>query len=160
MSPPAGRASTPPESQAARDFDWVLRSFVRTTSGVRSAIVVTADGLVLSTSRTDVPDAGQGDDRLAAVISGIAGLANSAGTMLGLADFEQMIIEMEHGMLFVSLAGRGLCLGVVTNVDCDMRVIGYEMTMMVRHVGAAMTPALISELRGNSGAPRDRPRGR
>ena len=44
----------------------------------------------------------------------------------------QTIIEMEAAFLFVSAAGQGTCLAVLSTGDADIGLVAYEMAVLVR----------------------------
>ena len=56
----------------------------------------------------------------------------------------QTIIEMESAFLFVSAAGHGTCLAVLSTGDADIGLVAYEMAVLVRrsneHLGVAARP--------------------
>ena len=60
-----------------RRLDWLLVDFVRTTSGTRHALVVSADGLRLAASQGIDEALG---DQLAAVTSGLLSLARGVAS--------------------------------------------------------------------------------
>jgi predicted regulator of Ras-like GTPase activity (Roadblock/LC7/MglB family) len=125
-------------------FGWLLATFVRNTHGVRDAIAVSTDGLLLAMS----PGLTRADgDHLAAVISGLSSLSRSASTRYDLGGLKLMMIEMHRGFLLVSSISGGSCLGVFAGDDGDIGMIGYEIAMLAERFGAALSPALISELR-------------
>lgn len=131
-------------SGAARNFNWLLVNFVRNTSGVHETIAVSSDGFLLaSSSNSSRP----GVEQFAAIISGVTSLTNGAGHLLDCGHVEQVVIEMERGLLFVSSISDGSALGVLASKDCDMGLIGYEMTLLLDRVGSVLTPVLISELK-------------
>lgn len=131
-------------SGAARNFNWLLVNFVRDTVGVSETIAVSSDGFLLASS-TSVERAGV--EQFAAIISGVTSLTNGAGHLLDCGDVEQVLIEMERGLLFVSSISNGSALGVLADKDCDMGLIGYEMTLLLDRVGSVLTPSLVSELK-------------
>jgi hypothetical protein len=49
----------------------------------------------------------------------------------------------------VSSISGGSCLGVITPVDCDLGLVGYEATMLVERIGALLTPELVIELKAS-----------
>jgi len=61
----------------------------------------------------------------------------------------QVLIEMANAYLFVSAISGGSTLGVVTARDCDLGLVGFEITLLVERVGAQLTPTLISELKNS-----------
>jgi uncharacterized protein len=46
---------------------------------------------------------------------------------------------MESAYLFVTAAGQGSCLAVVSEVDADIGLVAYEMAMLVTRVGENLT---------------------
>lgn len=131
-------------SDDARNFNWLLTNFVRDVAGVREAVAVSSDGLLLAASEGRERE---GVEQLGAIISGLTSLTNGAGELLGRGDVEQVVVEMRGGVLFVSSISDGSALAVVADKDCDMGLVGYEMTLLLDRVGATLTPALISELK-------------
>lgn len=131
-------------SGSARNFNWLLSNFVRDVVGVREAIAVSSDGFLLAGSAGRERD---GVEQFAAIISGITSLTNGAGHLLNCGEVEQVIVEMRHGVLFVSSISDGSALGVLAEKDCDMGLIGYEMTLLLDRVGSTLTPALVTELK-------------
>ncbi len=47
----------------------------------------------------------------------------------------QTIIEMTSGFLFVSAAGQGTCLAVLTGAEADIGQVAYEMAVLVQRTG-------------------------
>ncbi|MGI9615537.1 MAG: roadblock/LC7 domain-containing protein [Acidimicrobiales bacterium] len=135
-----------PISSEARDFNWLLVQFVEQTDGVREAIAVSSDGLLLAAS------AGRDRDNVeqfAAIVSGLTSLANGAANCFAYDTVEQMIIEMAGGFMFVSAIGDGSALGVLADRNCDVGLVGYEMTLLLNRAGSALSPALIAELKNS-----------
>jgi predicted regulator of Ras-like GTPase activity (Roadblock/LC7/MglB family) len=128
----------------AQTFNWLLVNFVRTTDGVRDAVAVSSDGLLIATS--DGLDRAAAD-QLAAIVSGMAGLARSASRRYDFDGLKLIMIEMRRGFLLVSMIADGSCVGVLATSDCDLGLVGYEIAMLVDRAGAILTPALISESR-------------
>ena len=125
-------------------FGWLLGNFVHHTDGVRDAVAVSSDGLLIACSdgltRTDA-------DQLAAIVSSMASLARSASRRYDFEALKLIMIEMKRGFLLVSVIGGSSCLGVVAEGDCDLGLIGYEITTLTDRFGPLLTPALISESR-------------
>jgi uncharacterized protein len=133
-------------SAEASNLNWLITNFADRVPGVRFAVVVSSDGLPMATSTgVDRPSA----DRFAAVSSGLIGLANGIAGPFGGGKVNEIIIEMEHGLLFVTGVSDGSCLAVVTGARCDVGLIGYEMAVLVERVGEALTPTLRNELRNS-----------
>ena len=136
-------------SQEAKNFNWLLVQFVQMTDGVSEAIAVSSDGLLLASSagrgRTNV-------EQFAAIVSGLTSLANGAAECFEYDSVEQLIVEMSGGFMFVSAIGDGSTLGVLADSDCDVGLIGYEMTMLLNRAGSALSPALVAELKNSLAA--------
>jgi uncharacterized protein len=129
------------DSQADRhQFNWLLGNFVHQTDGVRDAVAVSSDGLLIAAS----DGLGRADaDHLAAIVSSLAGVARSY-------DFDGLkliMIEMHRGFLLVSVMPGGSCLGVVAGSDSDVGLVGYEISLLAERFGDLLTPALVSESR-------------
>ena len=122
----------------ARNFNWLLSSFVEETAGVTDAIAVSSDGMLLDREESAT---------LCAIISGCASLAEAANRAMDADGVERVIIAMQHGFLFVSVIADGSCLGVVATRDCDVGSVGYQTTELVGRVGVLLTPALREELK-------------
>ena len=131
-------------SERARSFNWLLNGFVDKTAGVRDAVTVSADGLLMamSSSLTRAPA-----EQLAAIISGMVSLGNGAATCFGFDGLEQVIVAMRGGFLFMSSISDGSCLGVVASRSCDIGLVGYQTTLLVERAGSVLTPELVLELK-------------
>lgn len=125
-------------------FGWLLGNFVHHTDGVREAVAVSSDGLLIASSdglnRTDA-------DHLAAIVSSLASLGRSASRRYEFDGLKLVMIEMVRGFLLVSMIAGGSCLGVVAESDSDLGLIGYEITSLAERFGPLLSPALISESR-------------
>ena len=125
-------------------FGWLLGNFVHQTDGVREAVAVSSDGLLIASSdglsRTDA-------DHLAAIVSSLASLGRSAARRYDFDGLKLVMIEMKRGFLLVSTIAGGSCLGVVAEGDSDLGLIGYEIASLAERFGPLLTPALISESR-------------
>jgi uncharacterized protein len=133
------------DSHADRhQFNWLLGNFVHQTDGVRDAVAVSSDGLLIAASdglaRADA-------DHLAAIVSSLASVARSASRRYDFDGLKLIMIEMHRGFLLVSVMSGGSCLGVVAGSDSDVGLVGYEISLLTERFGALLTPALISESR-------------
>jgi predicted regulator of Ras-like GTPase activity (Roadblock/LC7/MglB family) len=126
-----------------RDLTWLATSFAQRIPGVRDVLVLSTDGLVLARSEGLQRETAE---TLAAVTSGLASLTAGAARHLHAGQVNQVIVEMDHGFLFVTAISEGSCLAVMAGADCDIGLIGYEMSMLVARIGQVLTPALRSEL--------------
>jgi predicted regulator of Ras-like GTPase activity (Roadblock/LC7/MglB family) len=94
--------------------------------------VLSADGLLLGASADlDRADA----EHLCALASGFSSLAKGATRHVGGGAVRQTVVEMESAYLFVTAAGQGACLAVVSGADADIGLVAYEMAMLVIRVG-------------------------
>ena len=123
-----------------RELDWLVGSFSNRIAGVTSVVVLSTDGLVLAVSERLDRDLA---DTLAAVASGLASPPEPPATC---GPVNQLIIEMDGGYLFVTTISEGSALAVMSGVDADIGLIGYEMSVLVSSIGQVLTPALRAEL--------------
>jgi uncharacterized protein len=131
-------------SDQANNVNWLMANFVRSTPGVDQAVAVSSDGLLIAlSSHLDRASA----DKLAAIITGMRALAHGAANELGKGQVLQVLVEMANAYLFVAAISGGSTIGVVAARDCDLGLVGYEITLLVDRVGPQLTPALISELK-------------
>ena len=127
------------KTAAVRDLTWLLDDLVARVENARQAVVLSADGLLIAGSTGLSREDGE---HLSAVASGFQSLARGAGRHFGGGAVRQTIIEMESAFLFVTAAGQGACLAVLSDSEADMGLIGYEMAMLVTRVGQYLsTPA-------------------
>ena len=131
-------------STEATNLNWLLARFVDQVPGAVEAIVVSSDGLLMAMSENLARAAA---DRFAAVASGLMGLAYGAAGPFGGGNVNEVIVEMDNACLFVTSISDGSRFAVVTEMPCDVGLLGYEMAVFVERAGAMLTPALVSELR-------------
>lgn len=131
-------------SSEARNVNWLLANFVRDTLGAREALAVSSDGFLLAASAGKTR---AGVEQLAAIVCGLTSLTRGAAEMFSLDEVEQVVVEMGRGFLFVTSISDGSSLGVLTAKNCDIGLIGYEMTLLSERVGTALTPVLLAELK-------------
>jgi uncharacterized protein len=120
-------------------LDWLLVDFTRETPGVVAAVVVSVDGLPLAAS-SGVTEALA--DQLAAAASGLVSLARATTHLLGGGSLSQTILEMTGGYLFVTSVSRGATVAVHATRQCDLGLVGYEMTMLAERVGRTLDPGV------------------
>lgn len=126
------------------ELDWLLDDFVDRVPGASSAAVVTADGLVLCVSAQIPSDSA---DQLAAITSGLASLTDGAAQFFSAGGVRQLIVEMDDGFLFVARVSDGSVLAVMCESECDIGLVGYEMSLLIGRIGNVLTPELRSKLR-------------
>ncbi len=138
-------------SVGANDLNWLIGRFAGGVPAVRKAVVVSSDGLPMAVSAgTDRESA----DRLAAVASGMIGLAYGSAGRFGAGAVCNVIVEMTEGWLFVTGISDGSLLCVVTERAVDIGGIAYEMSLFADRAGAVLTPELREELKAAmAGAP-------
>jgi predicted regulator of Ras-like GTPase activity (Roadblock/LC7/MglB family) len=127
-------------------FGWLVTDFADRVPGVAHAIVVSADGLLLTASARLPRDRA---DQLAAIASGVVSLTNGAARCFDAGGVVQTIIEMDHGIVALMSISDGSCFAVLAAPSCDIGLVGYEMTLLVDRVGQLLTPELRAELQGS-----------
>ncbi|MEV7908617.1 roadblock/LC7 domain-containing protein, partial [Streptomyces anulatus] len=70
---------------------------------------------------------------------GVAAAQGTAG--LGGGAVRQTMVEMDSAFLFVTSAGQGSCLSVMTSGAADVGLIAYEMARLVTRVGQHLATA-------------------
>ena len=113
-------------------LDWLLDDLVLRVPHIQRAVCLSQDGLALGASRgLDQADT----EHLSALAAGFQSLARSAGRHFGGGEVRQTIIEMSSGFLFVTAAGHGTCLAVLTDAQADVGLVAYEMAVLVQRTG-------------------------
>ncbi|WP_432136115.1 MULTISPECIES: roadblock/LC7 domain-containing protein [unclassified Streptomyces] len=115
-----------------RGLDWLLDDLTERVDHIRHALVLSTDGLVAGAStglrREDA-------EHLAAISSGLHSLAKGSGQHFGAGRVRQTMVEFDDALLFVTAAGTGSCLCVLSGTEADVGQIAYEMTLLVNRVG-------------------------
>lgn len=130
-------------SKAAQNLNWLVVNFVARVPGVAHAVVISSDGVQLAASAQLPQDRG---DQLAAVASGLASLTEGTAELFDAGVVNQTIVEMVRGFLFVTSISDGSVLAVLASPNCDLKLIGYEMTLLVERTGDVLTPSVRAEL--------------
>jgi predicted regulator of Ras-like GTPase activity (Roadblock/LC7/MglB family) len=122
---------------SAGELDWLLHGLTSTVAGVRTAVILSPDGLPLGRS------AGLRDDeasQLAALAAGANGLARAASQRFGYGEISQTIIELDAALLFITPAGRGTCVALLADSDAgtDPGQIAFEISELVKRLGQHM----------------------
>lgn len=134
---------------AAGELNWLLDDLVDRVAHVSRAVVLSSDGLPIGASR----NLGRDDaEHLSAVAASFQSLARGAGRHFGGGAVRQTIIEMESAFLFVTAAGNGACMAVLSTEDADVGLIAYEMAMLVKRVGQHLSanPRVVPSLPAES----------
>jgi predicted regulator of Ras-like GTPase activity (Roadblock/LC7/MglB family) len=115
-----------------RDLSWLLDDLSDRVDNFRRAVILSRDGLVMAATR----DLGRDDaEHLAALAAGLQSLARGAGEHFGVGEVRQSIIELQDALLFVTAAGQGSCMAVLSPADADAGLVAYEMAMLVKRAG-------------------------
>ena len=114
------------------NMGWLLTNFADSIAGIAHVVAVSADGLLLASSRGLPEDRAE---QLAAIAAGVVSLTEGTARYFNGGAVQQTIIEMEQAFLFVIAAGKGTCLAVLTSAEANVGLIAYEMAMLVRRMG-------------------------
>lgn len=131
-------------SREARTFNWLLDSFTSGTAGVREAVAVSSDGLLMAMSA--IRDRANAE-RLAAVVSGMTSLSGGVAGWYALGELNRVVVDMAEGYLLIAAISSGSVLGVIADRSANLGTVAYEMTLFSGRAGAALTPQLIVELK-------------
>lgn len=131
-------------STAADNLNWLVAKFAEQVVAVKQAVVVSSDGLPLAVSNNVERETAE---RLAAVASGMIGLAYGSAGRFGAGAVSNVIVEMEHGWLFVTGIRDGSLMCIVTNRDADIGTLGYEISVFADRAGDVLTPNVRNELK-------------
>ncbi len=114
------------------ELDWLLDDLVTRVSHVEKAVILSRDGLAIGSSmgmsREDA-------EHLSAIAAGFQSLARGVTRHFDSGNARQIIVEMEAAFLFVTAAGEGSCLAVLTSAQADVGLVAYEMAVLVKRVG-------------------------
>ncbi|MEU2158250.1 roadblock/LC7 domain-containing protein [Streptomyces sp. NPDC019396] len=136
MDDPGNREGAEPVAQtAASDLGWLLDELVARTDHVRQAVLLTSDGLVTCASR-GMP--ARDIEHLSAVCAGFHSLAKEAGDRFGAGRVRQTMVMLDGAYLFITPAGDGSRLAVLSDIETDVGQLAHEMTLLVRRVGRHM----------------------
>lgn len=131
-------------SAEAKTFNWLLDSFTSNTAGVREAIAVSSDGLLMAMSAiNDRANA----ERLAAVVSGMTSLAGGVASWYALGELNRVVVDLADGYLLITSISTGSVLGVIADRSANLGTVAYEMTLFASRAGDALSPQLIVELK-------------
>ena len=131
-------------SAEAQQFNWLLSRFATETAGVKEAIAVSADGLLIA--KSDMVDRADAD-RFAAITSAISSLANGASRLYDLGGTLKVIIDLDRGYLLVRSIGVGSSMGVLAGKAANLGNLAYDMALFANRAGGVLTPALVDELK-------------
>lgn len=121
---------------ARPELGWLLDDLVSRVRGVQKALVLSRDGLCFGASAQLSSDDA---DRLAAMAASFHSLARGAAHELDGGEARQVIVEMNSAFFFITAAGEGACLAVVSSAQVDVGMVAYEMALLVRRVNRHLT---------------------
>jgi predicted regulator of Ras-like GTPase activity (Roadblock/LC7/MglB family) len=115
----------------AHDLDRLISGFAERVPGVVRAQVASSDGVPVAASGQAHP----GQDRLAAITSGLIGLATAAVRVADGGAFTQAVVAMEQGTLVIMAIDDGSSLAVLATAAADLDEVAYEMTILTEQAG-------------------------
>ncbi|GGY08986.1 roadblock/LC7 domain-containing protein [Streptomyces anandii] len=124
-------------------LNWLLDDLVDRVASIRKAIVLSGDGLPTGVSKDLTRE---DSEHLAAVASGFHSLAKGVGRHFEAGSVRQTVVELDEAFLFVTAAGDGSCLAVLSDADSDVGQVAYEMTLLVKRVGVHLGAAPRTDL--------------
>jgi len=124
----------------AQDLGRLVTAFTERVPCLVHVTVVSADGLPLAVSRGLRRDQA---DRLAALTSGLASLAQGVARLFDGGPVAQMVVAMERSVLImmsVSDSSVLAVLAVLAESECDRGLVAYEMTLLGNQAGTMLSP--------------------
>jgi predicted regulator of Ras-like GTPase activity (Roadblock/LC7/MglB family) len=125
-------------SSPTRELSWLLDDLVSRVASIRKALVLSGDGLAIGASEGLTRE---DSEHLAAVASGFHSLAKGVGRHFEAGRVRQTRVELDDAFLFVTAAGDGSCLAVLSTAESDVGQVAYEMALLVKRVGAHLGTA-------------------
>lgn len=125
-------------TQELSNIDWLLNDFADRVTGVTHAVGVSADGILVASTRSLEA---AGAEQLAAMASGLVSLLSGAARLLSAQPVASNLTEMNGAFMFSMAVSDGASLLVVADHTCDIGQVSYEMAELVNKVGPALTPA-------------------
>jgi predicted regulator of Ras-like GTPase activity (Roadblock/LC7/MglB family) len=113
------------------ELSWLLDDLVTRVPQIEQAVILSRDGLAVAASASLSREDGE---RLAAIAAGFDSLARGTARQLGSGQARQVIVELDSAFLFVTAAGAGSSLAVVSSADAEVGLIAYEMALLVKRV--------------------------
>ncbi|CAM4527610.1 roadblock/LC7 domain-containing protein [Nocardia ninae] len=118
------------------DLNWLLDDLVDRLAGVRHAVVLSTDGLLLGRSSAMTREDAE---HFGAMSSALYGLARSAGNRFDGGGVRQAVIELDRAVLFVTSAGDNACLALQAIESANLGMVAYEMNLTVQRVGTYLS---------------------
>ncbi|WP_329298536.1 roadblock/LC7 domain-containing protein [Streptomyces sp. NBC_00659] len=130
-------------SNVSGELNWLLDELVDRVASINKAIVLSGDGLPTGASKDLTRE---DSEHLAAVASGFHSLAKGVGRHFEVGSVRQTVVELDEAFLFVTAAGDGSCLAVLSDADSDVGQVAYEMTLLVKRVGVHLASSPRTDL--------------
>ncbi|WP_129305493.1 roadblock/LC7 domain-containing protein [Streptomyces sp. L2] len=111
---------------------WLMDELVRDVPEVQHALLLSSDGLPTAASASLTRE---DCEHLAAVASGLHSLAKGAGHHFDVGGVQQTLVELDRAFLFITAAGDGSCLAVLSSASADPGLVAFEMATLVKRVG-------------------------
>jgi predicted regulator of Ras-like GTPase activity (Roadblock/LC7/MglB family) len=140
----APKAEGPTANGTSGELNWLLDELVERVASIRQALVLSSDGLPTGLSKDLTRE---DSEHLAAVSSGFHSLAKGVGRHFEAGNVRQTVVELDEAFLFVTAAGDGSCLAVLADAGADIGQVAYEMTLLVKRVGAHLGSAPRNDVR-------------
>ncbi len=122
----------------ASKLHWLLNDFADRMDDVRRVVLLSRDGLVMAASRSvSHADA----EYLSALSAGLLSLAHGARDHFEAGSVHQTIVEMSRSLLFVTPAGSGSCLAVLSDASANAGMVSYETAMLIKRLQQHMAVA-------------------
>lgn len=119
-------------SEGLGKFDWILDDLAERLKGVRYVVMLSNDGLMLGhCAQIQREDA----ERFSAMASAMQSLGTSAGRQFSAGRLQQVMVELDDAMLFVTSAGANACLAVLGEATADWGLVAHEMNLTVQRMG-------------------------
>jgi predicted regulator of Ras-like GTPase activity (Roadblock/LC7/MglB family) len=125
------------------ELNWLLDELVDRVASIRKAVVLSGDGLATGVSKDLTRE---DSEHLAAVASGFHSLAKGVGRLFVAVIVRQTVVVLAAAFLFVTAAGDGSCLAVLSDAESDVGQVAYEMTLLVKRVGVHLGTAPRTDL--------------
>jgi predicted regulator of Ras-like GTPase activity (Roadblock/LC7/MglB family) len=126
---------------------WLLNGLLEDVPGARAVLLLSADGLCISSSRGTEKDH---EDVLSAVASAAISLARGASGQLGDGKVaRQVVFILGQVSLFIVSAAQGSVLAVLAGNNVDSGVLAWEMDRLAKSV----RPHLATQPRPRPAAP-------
>lgn len=123
-------------TRSDNDLGWLLDNLVNDIRHCRGALLLSADGISKMSSGLDD---GQ-DSELAATVSGLLSLAGNTWKVSGKREsVRRVVVELDDCLLFITAAGSGSVLAVVTDREADAANVGFATSKFTAAVKPSLT---------------------